>query len=295
MNRKKVKEVKKDVRKRLLTEEDYVYCPRFGFSLKRVLEKYPEGLSNDRIAKFLSIDTETLDIFYENTIKKIRNYIEPNGGNEMNYLWFDTETGGLDCNTHTLLTAYFAVCDQETMELKDDLYLKLKPDDIVKLNLSPGAMEVNKINIKKHLSDPNTITYQEGKVKLLEFLNKNKIQSVRKKRHFQPCGHNVQFDKDFIFAQLVSREDWEKIVHYRTLDTSSICSFLKDVGILPNYIGSLTSLVKYFNMNVEDAHDAKGDVMMNIEVYKQIRHLMKIKKEDFAGSIEANLLEIIEK
>lgn len=209
----------------------------------------------------------------------------------MHYLWFDTETGGLNPKIHSLLTAYFAICDKD-LNLIDELYLQLKPEDLSKLNLTTEAMETNKINIEEHLRDPSTITYAEGREKLLKFLEKNKIKG--KRRSFMPCGHNIAFDKEMLWNQMITQEDFEKEVHYRTLDTASITAFLKDVGILPEDVGTLGSLVDHYQVQKREAHTAKDDVLMNIDMYKAMRSQMQTKKRDMIGGTTNSLLSIIE-
>jgi oligoribonuclease (3'-5' exoribonuclease) len=208
----------------------------------------------------------------------------------MHYLWFDTETGGKNAKIHPLLTAYFAVCDQDH-NIIDDLSLQLKPEDPSKMILEQEALDVNKINIQEHLADPNTITYAQGRVKLKNFLLKHKIKGKRK--HYMPCGHNVAFDKEFVWSWLMPQEEFEEEVHYRTLDTSMVTTFLKDIGILPEEIGNLLSLVQYFNIPEKEAHNAKGDVWMNIDVYKAMKAMMKSRKKEMIGGTNS-LLDIIE-
>jgi oligoribonuclease (3'-5' exoribonuclease) len=133
----------------------------------------------------------------------------------MKYLAFDCETGGLDCNKHSLLTAYFSVYDED-FNLIDELDLYLKPSDEKLLNVTQEALKVTQINITDHLSSPNTITYEEGNKLLLKLLEKHKTKG--KKRHYRPIGQNLQFDLNFIFAQLISEEDWSKTVHHNNLD-----------------------------------------------------------------------------
>lgn len=208
----------------------------------------------------------------------------------MNYMFFDTETGGTNPKVHSLLTAYFAVCNKD-LNIIDELELQLRPSDLTKLNLTPAAMEINKINIEEHLRDPNTVTYEEGRVKLKQFLLRNKIKGKRKS--LMPCGHNVAFDKDMIWEQLMPKEEFEEEVHYRTIDTSSVTSFLKDVGIFPDDLGNLMSLVEHFKVPQQEAHNAKGDVRMNIEVYRRMKEMMQARKKDMIGE-NSSLLEIIE-
>jgi oligoribonuclease (3'-5' exoribonuclease) len=208
----------------------------------------------------------------------------------MHYLWYDTETAGLDPAINPLLTAFFAICDSN-LNVIDTLDLKLKPESLAGLTIDKGALEVNKIDIVKHLESPETLTYAQGAIKLAEFLKKHKIPG--KQRSFTQAGHNLDFDKGFVYQYLFDRKEWEKLVHYRTLDTSAVTTFLKDVGILPDHLGNLSSLVNYFNIPMGEAHTAKDDVFMNIEVYKGVRMLMQRTKVN-AINADQDLLSIVE-
>jgi oligoribonuclease (3'-5' exoribonuclease) len=208
----------------------------------------------------------------------------------MHYLWFDTETTGKYAKLHCPLTAYFAVCDQN-LQIIDEIYLQMKPDDMAKLKVEQEAMDVNKINLQEHLADPSTITHGEARVKLKNFLTKNKIKGKRKS--FMPAGHNVAFDKEMVWEWIMPQEEFEEDVHYRTLDTSMITNFLKDIGFVPDEVGNLMSLVQYFNLPEKEAHTCKGDVLMNIDVYRAMRATFTARKKDMVGSSNS-LLEIIE-
>lgn len=209
----------------------------------------------------------------------------------MHYLWFDCETGGLDAEKHSLLTAYFGVYDQD-LNLIDDLDLQLKPSNINDICVTPGAMEVTGINLEEHLADPQTVTYEKGREMLLALLNKHKIP--RKRKHFRPCGQNIEFDIDFIKRQLCPNEDWSKLVHHNTLDTLRILTFLQDCGILPKELGKLESMVKYFNIPMGTAHNAKEDIRMTVDVYKAVRAMVIGNKTNMSGISTNSLLEIVE-
>lgn len=209
-------------------------------------------------------------------------------------MFYDCETGGLYHDKQSLLTAYFDVCD-ENLKTIDSLYLQLKPADLKDLSVDVEALKINGINLQEHLNDPATLTYKEGQAKLLAFLEKHKIKGKRK--HFRPCGHNIDFDNRFIWHQLMPKETWDKLIHYHQLDTTNVTTFLQDVGILPKSMNTrLTGLADYFNIPEIDAHNAMGDVKMNIQVYRKMRELITQVKKDVLinQTSENNLLKIIE-
>ncbi len=207
------------------------------------------------------------------------------------YLFFDCETGGLDCDKHSLLTAYFGVYDSNFI-LIDELDLQLKPEDVSTIVVQPKAMEITGINLEDHLKDPQTVTYAEGARQLLELFERNKIP--KKRKHFTPCGQHLDFDIPFVKKQLIDPAIWGKYVHHNTLDTLRILSFLKDIGFLPKELGSLGSLVDYFGIPMGQAHNAKEDIRMTVDVYKAMRNLLLSQKKQISGVQNNSLLEIIE-
>lgn len=209
----------------------------------------------------------------------------------MHYLWYDLETGGTDRNRHSIMTGFFSVYNKEWEKL-GELELFLKPDDgnIVYIQ---EALDATGIDIKTHLEDPRTVTYSEGKKQLITFLEQFKIKG--KRRHFRPCGQNINFDEEFLMAQLVDEEEWRKLVHYRALDTLQILTFLQDVGFLPEELGNLESQVEYFGLPMGLAHNAKEDVKMVINVYRAYVKLMQDKKDNVSGLSTNSLLSIVER
>jgi len=209
----------------------------------------------------------------------------------LRYLWYDLETGGLDRNRHSILTAYFVIYNSNWEKL-DELELFLKPDD-GKIVADSEALEVTGIDLKTHLEDPRTVTYTEGKNILLEKLTKYKIKG--KRNHYRPCGQNIGFDEGFMTTQLMTEEEWRKLVHYRAIDTLQILTFLQDIGYLPLDLGNLGSQVEYFNIPKGKAHDAKGDVKMTVDVYRAYCKLLMDRKDNVAGLSSNNLLSIVER
>lgn len=62
----------KTVKKRIEEEEDFIYCPRLNNSLKKLISKNPEGVSDERICKVMIIEQEELDEIYESALQKFR-------------------------------------------------------------------------------------------------------------------------------------------------------------------------------------------------------------------------------
>lgn len=62
------------IKKRIATEEDFVYCPRLGNSLNKLmsLPENSEGLSDERICRVLSMTQEELDNVYKSAIMKLK-------------------------------------------------------------------------------------------------------------------------------------------------------------------------------------------------------------------------------
>ena len=209
----------------------------------------------------------------------------------MHYLWYDCETGGTDPNRYSILTAYFAIYNEQFDKL-DELELFLKPDE-GDIKYVQESLEITGIDIKTHLEDPRTVTCSEGKDILLKFLEKHKIKG--KRRHYRPCGQNIAFDENFIMSQVVPEEEWRKLVHYRALDTLTILTFLQDLEFLPKDLGNLESQVEYFNIPKGRAHDAKEDIRMTVDVYRAYRKLLEDKKDNISGIETNNLLSIVER
>ena len=63
------------IRLRIENEEDFIYYPRLNNSLKLLIQKNPDGLDNDKIAKALMISEEEVEKIFESAVNKIRDYI----------------------------------------------------------------------------------------------------------------------------------------------------------------------------------------------------------------------------
>jgi hypothetical protein len=66
-----------DEKKHKLTqEEDYIDCPKFNNSIRQLIEKNPEGVDDETIAKVLNMSSEEVEKIYQNAIKKLQKSLE---------------------------------------------------------------------------------------------------------------------------------------------------------------------------------------------------------------------------
>lgn len=204
------------------------------------------------------------------------------------YLAFDTETGGLDENVEDVLTFYCAIFTYD-WKFVDELDLKLKPNDGRFPVANAGALRVNGIDLQKHMADPNTITYAEACEKITAFLAK--YRKPGRWSNITPLGHNVPFDQRFTWKHIVPFAVWDKYCHYGIADTKSDGDALKRWGFLPHSLGNLASYVEYFQIPKRNAHNAKEDTLMCVDVARAMQAFMRSKKE---GGTTQDLIALLE-
>lgn len=201
----------------------------------------------------------------------------------MFYAAFDSETGGLNPDEVDMLTFYMSILNDD-LELVDELYLKLKPDKGIPV-AHADALKVNGINVKAHLEDPETVTYSEGKNKLIKMLTKYHKKEGRF-NNIKPLGYNVPFDERFTWKHLLPFNEWEKFMHYKRVDVMERVDFLKESKWFPSDLGSLSSVNDYLQLPKRTAHNAKDDTLMCVDVYAKLLSIMKSKKDNAASQTD---------
>lgn len=205
------------------------------------------------------------------------------------YLAHDLETGALDPAKGDILTGYYAILDED-FKFLEELSLKLKPNDRLPI-VEEKAMSVNKIDLQKHLADPETITYAEG-AKRITAMVKRHLKKKGKYSNVIPFGYNIlTFDIPWAQYHLIDRTTWESMIHYKALDVMQHIETLKFHKWLPPTVGTLVSAVEYFQVPKEEAHIAKNDIIMTVGVQKKINELMDSKKE---GGTTQDLISLLE-
>lgn len=67
---------KKTLRKKIKEDPDFVYCPRLGNSLEKLIDKHPEGIDDERIEKVLLMSKKEIEVVYNSALEKLRNAIK---------------------------------------------------------------------------------------------------------------------------------------------------------------------------------------------------------------------------
>lgn len=59
-------------KKKIDEEEDFIYSKRFDFSLKKALERYPDGMPPKMVAQALLMSEEEVEALFQKILLKIR-------------------------------------------------------------------------------------------------------------------------------------------------------------------------------------------------------------------------------
>ena len=63
-------------KRKINEDEDYIDYPKFKNSVKKLIEKYPDGVSDETIAKVLLMSEEEVNEIYLSSIEKIKDKLE---------------------------------------------------------------------------------------------------------------------------------------------------------------------------------------------------------------------------
>ena|GEM_PF-2632473 len=68
-----------EIRKKIENDPDYIYNPKMGNSLKKMVDRYPDGIEDEKIAKVLCMDIEEMNNIYESILVKLRKVLKVEG------------------------------------------------------------------------------------------------------------------------------------------------------------------------------------------------------------------------
>lgn len=177
--------------------------------------------------------------------------------------FLDTETGGLDPETTSLLTAAFAIYDTAKKVVIDTLELSVRHEPY---HVSAGALNVNKIDLVRHHQEARTPGQCVDMIKDFLYNRYKDTAAVL-------VGHNIAFDIGYLkkmYADTSHSELYTKCFSHRSLDTFGIAEFLKQTGKLQVDRCSGTHLFRHFGIKVEGRHTALGDCLATVQLFEKL-------------------------
>lgn len=141
--------------------------------------------------------------------------------------WFDTETTGRDFSIHEIIELSCII--EIDGEIKEKMTWYPKPDNDPSL-WSKEALELNRTTEQELLN--RTLTQKQFLTELIVLLKKY-VDNKDKYDFFNPAGHNVIFDVNFLKALFLkyfhNNEIYNSFFDYHNLDTAII-------GIMAHYL-----------------------------------------------------------
>ncbi len=64
------------LQKKITEDPDFIYCPRLGNSLKKLINKHPEGVDDERLEKVLLMTSDEIEAIYQAALSKLRKSIK---------------------------------------------------------------------------------------------------------------------------------------------------------------------------------------------------------------------------
>jgi DNA polymerase III epsilon subunit-like protein len=172
-------------------------------------------------------------------------------------LFIDTETGGINPDQNSLLSIGLVIWEDKKIVDQKEFFIRHET-----FHITPGAMEINKINLQEFLKfakEPDLVL-----VELMEFLKKYFHNDFP----ITLGGHNTNFDIGFLKSFLTKYEiDFNKYFSYRFIDTASILKYLYYAGILNDDVSSADKAFNYFKIQVNERHSAIGDAVATAKLF----------------------------
>ncbi len=186
-------------------------------------------------------------------------------------LVIDTETGGLDPLTHSILSVGAIIW--EDGELKDAFEVYVLEQ---RLHVDSKAMEVNRIDLpwlRQHGVSPIDAVKQ-----LMGFVEKNFKECRESRAKIAIVGHNVNFDVGFLKRLFsLAGQDYEELFSHRVLDTAGIMRFLSLAGKISIASASSSAAFDYFHINIKSSerHTALADARATGQLLTKLVELLK--------------------
>jgi len=175
-------------------------------------------------------------------------------------LFIDTETGGTDPASHSLLSLALVIWK----ELEVRASIEILVDDGV-FNVTERALEINGINLSEHKK--KAVSSALALQQFDEFLD---IHFSRDEKIILG-GHNINFDVNFLNAFLTRNGySFQQRFSHRFVDTSSILFYLYLTGKIKRKLTASQDAFDYFGITVAGRHTALGDAFATAQLFSKL-------------------------
>jgi DNA polymerase III epsilon subunit-like protein len=179
-------------------------------------------------------------------------------------LFIDTETGGIDPASHSLLSLALVVWK----ELEVRASIEILVNDGV-LNITEKALEINGIDLAEHKKkavSPVLALQQFNQFLDIHFSKDEKIILG---------GHNINFDVNFLNAFLTRNDyNFQQRFSHRFVDTSSILFYLYLTGKIKRKLTASQDAFDYFGITVPGRHTALGDAFATAQLFSKLINVL---------------------
>lgn len=186
-------------------------------------------------------------------------------------LVIDTETGGLDPATHSILSVGAIIWEDGKLMDSFEVYV-LEPT----LQVDKKAMEVNRISLPwlhQHGLNPADAVKQ-----FIAFIERNFNEYQNQRDKVPIVGHNINFDVGFLKRLFsLAGQNYDEVFSHRVLDTAGILRFLSLAGKISIHGAGSTAAFDYFHIDINSSerHTALADARATGQLLTKLIELVK--------------------
>lgn len=184
----------------------------------------------------------------------------------------DTETGGIDPQTHSILSFAGVVWADGKVQAEFDVQIA-EP----LFSVTAQAMQINRINLADHAA--TAVAPAVAAKRLETFLRKHFREELKSGAKVALAGHNVGFDIGFLKRLCrLGEVSFEQMFSHRSLDTSSVLRFMALAGRADLGGAGLEEALQRFGIDVPEPlrHTALGDARATAALLSE---LIKVDRE----------------
>jgi len=187
----------------------------------------------------------------------------------MTTIWFcDTETGGFDSDTHSILSLGLVQWVDGRIEYEDEWLIREDP-----MVVTGEAMSVNRLDLS---ASDNWWTPRSAASEIVHI-----VPDVGDGGDSKPVlgGHNTPFDIRFVKRLFrIAGLPFPFSYHYE--DTLPVARLLLAAKRISPKNARLESLAEYFGLPTSSCHSALGDARLAAEVYTKFLEMLKGEYND---------------